>query len=160
MGKIGLSFGFLALAGVAYAVYFDYQRHHSAEFRHRLKKSKKEMQKLEQKKKKEGIQHIAAVVQKSLTENPLPTTMDTEFFSTELTRGEQLAAVPGKEIDAALHFFRAISVYPNPQSIIKVLQTSVRPDINDYVLQMIAIAPPPSLRNMVNEAVQNANEAD
>ena len=83
----GLTITAIAAAAIAgYAVYFDYQRRNSADFRKSLKKREVKQKKLKAKKEAESKQNKLEAVKKALLEdlaqNPIPTDLtEREAFS-------------------------------------------------------------------------------
>lgn len=158
MSKFTAVVATIAAATVAYAAYFDYARRHDANFRKSLRKSAKFHAKLETDKensiKSAKVAQVKQVLEESLRDEPLPTnpTEKETYFMTQVTQGEQLAAVPGNEIPAALAFYRALSVYPNPTDILSIYQKSIPGAVYDYIITMIAIKPPQSVASFLGGA--------
>lgn len=153
-------FGITALAATAaigYAVYFDYQRRNSVDFRKTLKKKavkhQKQSQKAQKETKKSKFEAAKKAVEDDLAVNPLPTALaDKEpYFVSQLSMGEQLAALPDKQIEAALCFYKALAVYPNPTDILGVLQKVTPEEIYETVVMMIAARPPPPVSSVLNQ---------
>lgn len=156
-----------ATFALGYVAYFDYQRRHNASFRKQLSKSKKAAAQASKASdaasKQVKVQLVKEILVKSLTEDPIPTDVHKkeEFFMTSVTMGEQLASIPGNELEAALQFYRALSIYPNPTDILNIYQKSIPPAVYEYVIMMIAINPPSSVASFLNEgAAAAAPEAE
>lgn len=155
-----------ASAALGYAVYFDYQRRNSPEFRKALKKKavkhKKHAEKTEKENKKSKFEAAKKAVEEDLAANPLPTDLSEKesYFVTHITMGEQLAALPDKKTEAALCFYKALAIYPNPTEILAVLQKATREDIYEMVVMMIAAKPPPPVTSVLNPdaAVESKTE--
>ncbi|CCH45357.1 Mitochondrial import receptor subunit TOM20 [Wickerhamomyces ciferrii] len=167
MGKFSYIFATAAALTLGYAVYFDYNRRTNPEFRKQLKKSKKHHEKKVIEHEKEVKSVKLDTVRKALEESlkndsPVPTDPSEKerFFMTEVTQGEQLSAQPGSELESAIHFYRALSIYPNPTDILSIYQRSVPQDIYDYVIMMVALQPPQSVASMLSESVQLDQEQD
>ncbi|KAH3688716.1 hypothetical protein WICPIJ_000316 [Wickerhamomyces pijperi] len=147
---------------LGYVIYFDYQRRNSAEFRKSLFKNKKRAEQnskaSEAASKQVKVQLVKQILVKSLAEDPIPTDAHKkeEFFMTSVTMGEQLASMPGAELEAALQFYRALSIYPNPTDILNIYQKSIPSAVYEYVIMMIAINPPSSVASFLNEGAASA----
>lgn len=149
---------FTAVAGtalVAYAVYFDYKRRSSPDFRKSLKKKSVKQQKQAAKEhedsKKSKLDTIKKALAADLEANPVPTELSEKenFFMQQVALGEQLAALPDKKIEAALCFYKALAVYPNPTDILGIYQRSVPEDVYEIVVMMIAVQPPAAVTNIL-----------
>ncbi len=167
MAKFGITLSLVAATLIGYAVYFDYQRHHSSEFRQNLKKSEKQFQKkAEKNKKKESrakLEQVKSKLLTSLDKDPVPKDISEKesYFMKQLGVGEQLAASPGKEIDAALCFYKALAVHPNPTDILNIYQRTVPEHVYELVVMMIAIKPPLAVVNILGEAsIEELNKSD
>lgn len=142
---------------VGYCVYFDYTRRTSPEFRTKLRKNTKKTIKSkvkdEEKDKKAKYEDIKAKLSASLVEEPVPEEMDQKqpFFISQVAKGEQLALSPDTELDAAICFYKALSIYPNPTDILGIYQRSVPEAVYQLIVMMIAIQPPQALANVLGE---------
>ncbi|ODV64072.1 TOM complex receptor protein TOM20 [Ascoidea rubescens DSM 1968] len=151
-------------AFVCYLVYFDYNRRHSVEFRKKLKKTKKnhykQQLKSKQNAKKVKLEQIKSRLLKSLADEPIPTdlTDKEQIFINHVGKGEQLAAVAGKEIDSALNFYRALAVYPNPTDLLSIYQRTVPENIYEIVVSMIAIQPPNTVVNILRDSISSLDQ--
>lgn len=67
----------------------------------------------------------------------------------QVALGEQLAVKPNQKIEAALCFYKALVVYPNPTDILGVYQRSVPEDVYEIVIMMIAVQPPAAVSNIL-----------
>lgn len=155
MGKF-LTIGILASsAAVAYALYFDYTRRTSPDFRKNLKKKAVKQQKVEAKEheasKKSKLENVRKALSIELESNPIPTALAEKegFFMQQVALGEQLANSSDKKIDAAICFYKALAVYPNPTDILGIYQRSVPEDIYELVVMMIAVKPPAAVTNIL-----------
>lgn len=154
-----LTFASIAAAGVvAYAVYFDYNRRNSPEFRKQLSKRKAHQQKQAAKAQEASRKNRMLEVKKALAEdlaaNPIPTDLakKEEFFMEQVATGEQLAKNPDTKIDAALRFYKALAVYPNPTDIMGIYQKTVPEDVYELLVMMIALQPPATITNIIGGA--------
>lgn len=161
MGKFSYILAAAATLTVGYAVYFDYERRNSPEFRRKLKKSKKHHEKEVIQDAKEAksvkLEAVKAALIESMKDGEVPPADPAEkerFFMTQVTMGEQLSAVPGNELNAAIHFYKALSIYPNPTDILNIYQRSVPAEIYEYIIMLIALQPPQAVANILSESVQ------
>ncbi|PPR02662.1 hypothetical protein CVT24_002145 [Panaeolus cyanescens] len=123
----------------AYAVYFDYKRRNDVEFRKKLRKEKKRVEKsVAQSKETESKAATSTLSPESLKEvlanikkEPLPQSQEEKeaYFMQQVSVGEQLAAQgPVFYLPAASAFFRALRIYPSPVELIVIYEkTIVRP---------------------------------
>jgi import receptor subunit TOM20 len=150
---------------LGYAVYFDYSRRHNPEFRKKLRKINEEhaeeKEAAKTKAKTAQVEVIQKVLMQSLAEEPIPTDAASKeaYFMKQVTTAEQLAAIPGSEIESALAFYRALAVYPNPTDILNVYQNSVPKHIYEYVIMMMALQPPLSIASFLGDQ-ELAEEAE
>ncbi|CUM67991.1 uncharacterized protein PRCAT00005705001 [Priceomyces carsonii] len=155
MGKGGIITAVAATAVIGYAVYFDYTRRHSSDFRKTLKKKAVKQQKVAEKEqeesKKSKVETIKKALSADLEANPIPSDLAEKenFFMQQVALGEQLATTPDKKVDAALCFYKALSVYPNPTDILGIYQRSVPEDVYEMVVMMIAVQPPKAVTNIL-----------
>ncbi|ANZ73936.1 BA75_00620T0 [Komagataella pastoris] len=153
-------------ATVGYAIYFDYQRRNNSSFRKTLKKNSKSYQKKLQKDKEQSKKQTLVLLKKrleqALKEEPVLSDVaeKEQYFYKHITLGEQLSSVPNKEIDAAIEFYKALSTYPNPTSILNIYQKSVREDIYELVVMLIAIQPPQAVVNILGESSLQSSHGD
>ncbi|RKP28465.1 protein import receptor MAS20 [Metschnikowia bicuspidata] len=154
--RIALHIASVAAAGmVAYAVYFDYNRRNSPKFRKQLRKRQHREQKQAAKAQEESKKAKMLAVKKALTEdlaqNPLPTDLSKkeEFFLENVAVGEQLANDPNTKIEAALKFYKALAVYPNPTDIMGIYHKTLPEDVYELLVMMIALQPPAAITNII-----------
>lgn len=154
-----LSIAAVAATGIlAYAVYFDYNRRNSPEFRKQLRKRQVKEQKQAAKAQEETRKSRMLAVKKALAEdlaqNHIPTELvkKEEFFMEQVATGEQLANNPDTKIEAALRFYKALAVYPNPTDIMGIYQKTVPEDVYELLVMMIAIQPPATITNIIGGA--------
>ncbi|KAJ7437081.1 hypothetical protein B0H11DRAFT_632966 [Mycena galericulata] len=142
----------LAIAGIsvcgllAYAVYFDYRRRSDPEFRKKIRKEKKRVDKsLAQS--REALAAANEVSEAELrealkqikSEPRIPTQEGREsYFLSQVGMGEQLAA-RGEPfyLPAALSFYRALAVYPSPAELLGIYQKTVPEPIVKIILALV-----------------------
>ncbi|EDK43424.1 mitochondrial import receptor subunit tom20 [Lodderomyces elongisporus] len=155
----------LAITGVAataiagYAIYFDYQRRNSKQFRKSLKKKAVKQKKIQEQHEKETKQSkldaVKTALLADLKENPIPTDLTEReaFFMEQVATGEQKAK--DDSIAAAICFYKALAVYPNPTDILGVYQKTVPEDVYELVVMMIAVYPPASVSSILSKGGPN-----
>ncbi|KAK0243121.1 MAS20-domain-containing protein [Armillaria nabsnona] len=132
-----------AVAGlVAYAVYFDYKRRNDAEFRKRLRKEKKRVDKSIASSSAQPSAVSADSLREALErvkkeEVPLSPAERENYFMSQVAMGEQLALQgPDFQLPAALSFYRALRVYPSPVELMVIYEKTVPEPIFKMVIQM------------------------
>ncbi|KAJ7462173.1 hypothetical protein FB451DRAFT_1341170 [Mycena latifolia] len=119
---------------IAYAVYFDYKRRTDPDFRKKIRKQKKRVDKsLAQS--REALAASSGVSEAELREalkliksEPPPPTQEAKenYFMSQVAMGEQLAARgEAFHLPAALSFYRALVVYPSPPELLGIYQKTV-----------------------------------
>jgi import receptor subunit TOM20 len=157
MNKFLAISGVVATAVVGYAVYFDYSRRNSPEFRRKLKKrslkQRKETEKKQTESKKLELETIKQALLADLAANPLPTDLSEKetFFMQQVSLGEQIAAKAGSKVEAAICFYKALAVYPNPTDILGIYQRSIPQEVYEVVVMMIAVQPPAAITNILGK---------
>lgn len=155
----------------AYAIYFDYQRRNSPEFRKTLKRKLKkhqELEKLAQAQAKEAkLAQVGEFLTVELAKDPIPQDQSKResAFAANVEIGEKLAMTSGKEMEAALKFYKALSLYPNPADLLGIYQRSVPEPVYEYIVLMIAILPPSNVSsflsgNLGGSTVSGSGNAD
>jgi len=61
------------------------------------------------------------------------------YFMQEVARGEQLCQEGADAMDAALCFYRALKVYPQPRELITIYDKTVPKPVLDVLAEMIAV---------------------
>ncbi|AMD18812.1 HBL090Cp [Eremothecium sinecaudum] len=143
-----------ALAG--YAVYFDYQRRHSADFRKNLRRKIKKQKALEQaaqeQEKQAKLSHVGDFLTMELAKEPIPqdSSEKQDFFKSNIEEAELLSKLPGKELDSALKFYKALAVYPSPAELLGIYQRSIPESVYEYIVLMIALLPPANVSSFLS----------
>ncbi|KAJ3754171.1 hypothetical protein EV360DRAFT_96701 [Lentinula raphanica] len=127
--------GIAALSVVAYAVYFDYKRRNDVDFRKKLKKDKKRVDKsiassnasLPPDSGVVGTEELREALEQVKAEQvPVSPEQKEAYFMTQVSAGEQLALQgPMFYLPAALSFYRALRVYPSPVELMMIYQKTV-----------------------------------
>ncbi|KAF8634791.1 hypothetical protein AX15_000707 [Amanita polypyramis BW_CC] len=144
----------LTIAGItvatgllAYVAYFDYKRRNDVEFRKKLRKEKKRIDKVvaESKTSEEpsGTEAVTpeklrdALEQVKNEETPKTPTEKEAYFMQHVGIGEQLAGQgPEFHLPAALSFFRALRVYPTPVELILIYQKTVPEPVFKLIMEL------------------------
>ncbi|CAG8712923.1 7087_t:CDS:2, partial [Racocetra fulgida] len=133
---IGL--GVLGVIGIGYVIYWDYMRQNDREFR------KKWTEKLRQAAAEVAKDRITAFVKKAVDEVskenfPTDVAAKEKYFMDQVSNGETLLA-EGKErhLDAALCFYKALKVYPNPVELIMIYQKTVPEAVVNVIYEMMS----------------------
>ncbi|KAK5132313.1 hypothetical protein LTR08_009221 [Meristemomyces frigidus] len=147
----------LATAGLAYALYFDYRRRHDLSFRRALKKQHKATLKAAEQDAKASEQsqkqRIKQLVVEANDEGFPKDPEETEgYFMQEVARGEGMCSDGSDPVEAALCFFRALKVYPQPRELISIYDKTVPKPILDILAEMIAVDPSISVSGSSSDA--------
>ncbi|KAK4223769.1 mitochondrial outer membrane translocase complex, subunit Tom20 domain-containing protein [Podospora fimiseda] len=133
----------VATGVLAYAVYFDYRRRTSAEFRRELRREERRQARSakEQAVADARAQKLALyqAVDDAKAEG-FPTSSDEKeaYFLEQVQAGELLGPDPTKALEAALAFYKALKVYPTPGDLINIYDKTVSKPILDLLAEMIA----------------------
>lgn len=145
----------LAVGTLGYLVYFDYKRHNDPEFRRSLSKAerkyKKEKEMMASAQKEHLKTQIEEALRDSLLNDPIPESLEAreKFFVTEIARADELINLGESQfIPAALAFYRALCVYPNPVDLLGIYDKSVRQPVLDILRTMVLIEPPLAIKNV------------
>ncbi|KAJ4479127.1 hypothetical protein J3R30DRAFT_3289650 [Lentinula aciculospora] len=138
--------GIAALSIVAYAVYFDYKRRNDVDFRKKLKKDKKRVDKSIASSKASipsdpsavGVDEVREALELVKAEQvPVSPEEKETYFMTQVASGEQLSLQgPMFSLPAALAFYRALRVYPSPVELMVIYQKTVPEPIFKLVIQL------------------------
>ncbi|KAE8036864.1 hypothetical protein FH972_009497 [Carpinus fangiana] len=135
--------GVITTSALAYAIYFDHKRRNDPDFRKSLKREGRRQAKaakIEQEQQgKEERQRLRDLVDEAFEEGVPDTAEEKEqVFMLEVGEGEKLCNDPTKVKEAALCFFRALKVYPNPQELMTIYDKTVPKPVLDAIAEMIA----------------------
>ncbi|CAR24239.1 Mitochondrial import receptor subunit TOM20 [Lachancea thermotolerans] len=153
----------VAIAG--YAAYFDYQRRNNPDFRkslkRKLKKHAEEEKQAKERAKQQKLAHVGEYLTAELAKDPVSTdpTQREAVFTSNVELGERLASVAGNELESALKFYKALSVYPNPADLLGIYQRSVPEAVYEYIVLMIAIMPPVNVSTFLSGGAQGGPAA-
>ncbi|OJK04687.1 hypothetical protein ASPACDRAFT_38246 [Aspergillus aculeatus ATCC 16872] len=127
---------------LAYAVYFDHKRQTDPEFRRALKRNNRRMARVEKEEAEaQGAmqrESIKAAVQQAKDEG-FPTDLEEKeaYFMGQVARGESLCAE--EPVEAALCFYKALKVYPQPKDLISIYDKTVPKEVLEILAEMVAM---------------------
>ncbi|ORY18996.1 mitochondrial outer membrane translocase complex, subunit Tom20 domain-containing protein, partial [Clohesyomyces aquaticus] len=147
---------------LAYAVYFDHRRRTDPEFRKQLKReSKKQARAAKEEAEAQGKEQKKAIRDAVERANEEGFPKDPEeveaYFMQEVAQGEGLCqqgttrpvngghdvvadCITGADsVEAALCFYRALKVYPQPRELINIYDKTVPKPVLDILAEMIAV---------------------
>ena len=153
---------------LAYAVYFDHKRQTDPEFRKALKReSRREARIARTNAEAQGAQQKESIktAVAAAKEEGFPTDVEDKeaFFMSEVARGETLCQdgtfplstikptqhyrasltkhADSNQVEAALCFYKALKVYPQPSDLISIYDKTVPKPVLDILAEMIATDP-------------------
>lgn len=149
----GIITSVVAAGALGYLIYFDYMRRNSKEFRQYLSRrnAKFEKARLEAQDEQQSRQRkeILEAIETSLQNDPLPSSLQgrEQVFMSEVSHADELLrGGSSQHMAAALCFYRALLVYPNPTDLLSVYESSIRPEeVLELVRTMVLIRPPQSV---------------
>ncbi|KAF2473771.1 protein import receptor MAS20 [Lindgomyces ingoldianus] len=129
---------------LAYAVYFDHRRRTDPEFRKQLKReSKRQARAAKEEAEAQGKEQKKAIRDAVERANEEGFPKDPEeveaYFMQEVAQGEGLCQQGADSIEAALCFYRALKVYPQPRELINIYDKTVPKPVLDVLAEMIAV---------------------
>ncbi|WRT68678.1 uncharacterized protein IL334_005657 [Kwoniella shivajii] len=136
----------VALTGfLGYAVYFDYMRRNSPEFRKGLKKQHKKLavaaeaqSKAEKERNSKQLREALVLLQNEPT--PSSPEQQEAYFQEQVAEGEKLATMgPEYQVQAASHFYRALRVYPQPIELLGIYQRVVPPPVFALLIELTSL---------------------
>lgn len=141
---VAASVGTVATGLIAYAVYFDYKRRNDPNFRKELKKQSKRQARVAKEEAEANTvrqrEAIKAAVEEAKQEGfPSADVEEREaYFMQEVARGESLSGEGTNNVEAALCFYKALKVYPQPSDLITIYDKTVPKPVLDILAEMIA----------------------
>ncbi|KAL2214950.1 putative mitochondrial import receptor subunit [Thermoascus aurantiacus ATCC 26904] len=141
---VAASAGALLTGLLAYAVWFDYKRQSDPEFRRALKRNNrrlaravKEEVEAQGAKQREAIKRAVAQAK----DEGFPTDLEEKeaYFMGQVAKGESLCAEGNNNIEAALAFYKALKVYPQPKDLIAIYDKTVPKDVLEILAEMVAL---------------------
>ncbi|KAL2891780.1 Mitochondrial import receptor subunit tom-20 [Ceratocystis lukuohia] len=134
-----------AAAGlVAYAIYFDYMRRGSSDFRRSLRRNERRKARAERDEADAAVvqrrQRVKIALMQALAQGfPTDVAQKEAYFMEHVGAGEQLSADPSQALDAALAFYKALKVYPTPRDLIRIYDQTVPKHVLDTLAEIIAL---------------------
>ncbi|GFF30247.1 mitochondrial import receptor subunit (Tom20), putative [Aspergillus udagawae] len=141
---VAASAGTILTGLLAYAVYFDHKRQTDPEFRRSLKRNNRRLARaVKEEAEAQGAmqrESIKKVVQQAKDEG-FPTDLEEKeaYFMGQVARGESLCAEGSDQIEAALCFYKALKVYPQPKDLISIYDKTVPKDVLEILAEMVAM---------------------
>jgi len=140
---VAATVGTVATSLVAYAIYFDHRRRTDPGFRKQLKRESKRQARAA---KEEAEAHTSKqrqalkIAVEEAKEEGFPTDVEEKeaYFMNEVARGEQLSQDGSDNVEAALCFYKALKVYPQPSDLITIYDKTVPKPVLDILAEMIA----------------------
>ncbi|KAL1917887.1 uncharacterized protein VTP21DRAFT_3721 [Calcarisporiella thermophila] len=135
----------LAAAGVGYAIYFDHKRRNDPQFRRKLKKEKKRAQKVKQEKEEASKKELLDSLKSALEEvdkEKFPDSVEAKekYFMDYISKGEALFVQgESKHQEAAICFFKALKVYPQPMELVMIYQKTIPESVFALVMGMMQL---------------------
>ncbi|KAI9209377.1 MAS20 protein import receptor-domain-containing protein [Polychytrium aggregatum] len=135
----------VGILGVGYAIYFDQRRQHDRDFRKKIKKQKKEAQRLaalDKVAQEDAVRKAAAAAGPSepvKLEDPSKLSAEERqayFMKVLQTAEELLAQGPTQYQKAAQYFYHALKMYPDPMQLLMVLQQAVPPPVFELIMEL------------------------
>ncbi|KAF3936281.1 hypothetical protein ABW19_dt0207125 [Dactylella cylindrospora] len=129
---------------LAYAIYFDHRRRHDPEFRKQLARERRRHAKAQKAAIEAESENQKAQLREAVqraNEEGYPTDVEERetYFMNEVAMGEQLlAGGESKAVDAALCFYKALRVYPDPKNLVGIYEKTVPKNVLDILAQAIA----------------------
>ncbi|KAL5359900.1 mitochondrial outer membrane translocase complex, subunit Tom20 domain-containing protein [Aspergillus floccosus] len=129
---------------LAYAVYFDHKRQTDPEFRRALKRNnRRHARAVKEEAEAQGAQEREAIkkaVQQAKDEG-FPTDLEEKeaYFMGQVAKGESLCAEGADKLEAALCFYRALKVYPQPKDLISIYDKTVPKEVLEVLAEMVAL---------------------
>ncbi|KAF2873426.1 mitochondrial outer membrane translocase complex, subunit Tom20 domain-containing protein [Massariosphaeria phaeospora] len=141
---VAFGVGTVVTGVLAYALYFDHKRRTDPDFRKQLKReSKKQARAAKDEADAKGKEQKQAIQEAVARANEEGFPKDPEeveaYFMQEVAQGEGLCQQGADSVDAALCFYRALKVYPNPRELINIYDKTVPKPVLDVLAEMIAV---------------------
>ncbi|PKX95208.1 TOM complex receptor protein TOM20 [Aspergillus novofumigatus IBT 16806] len=141
---VAASAGTILTGLLAYAIFFDHKRQTDPEFRRSLKRNNRRLARaVKEEAEAQGAMQREAIkkaVQQAKDEG-FPTDLEEKeaYFMGQVARGESLCAEGSDQIEAALCFYKALKVYPQPKDLISIYDKTVPKDVLEILAEMVAM---------------------
>ncbi|KAJ5159414.1 Mitochondrial import receptor subunit tom20 [Penicillium canariense] len=141
---VAASAGTVITGLLAYAVYFDHKRQTDPDFRKSLKRNNRKLAKaVKEEAAAQGAAQRDAIKQavQRAKEEGFPTDLEEKeaYFMTQVAKGEGLCAEGSDNIEAALAFYKALKVYPQPKDLISIYDKTVPKECLEVLAEMVAM---------------------
>ncbi|GMF77009.1 unnamed protein product [Aspergillus oryzae] len=139
---VAASAGTVLTGLLAYAIYFDHKRQTDPEFRKSLKRNNRRLARaVKEEAEAQGAQERESIkksVQQAQDEG-FPTDLEEKeaYFMGQVARGESLCAED--KVEAALCFYKALKVYPQPKDLISIYDKTVPKEVLEILAEMVAM---------------------
>ncbi|KAL8931019.1 MAG: hypothetical protein Q9208_000121 [Pyrenodesmia sp. 3 TL-2023] len=135
--------GALATGFLAYAFYFDHKRRTDPEFRKALKRESRRIAKAAKEEAEAQGQQQRRQIRQAVDdrkEEGFPTSVEESeaFFMNMVGQGETLQSNEATHIEAALCFYSALKVYPQPGDLIAIYDKTCPKPVIDILAEMVA----------------------
>ncbi|PKY09345.1 putative mitochondrial import receptor subunit [Aspergillus campestris IBT 28561] len=143
---VAISTGTVLTGLLAYAVYFDHKRQTDPDFRKSLKRNNRRMARaVKEEVEAQGAHEretIKQVVQQAKDEG-FPTDLEEKeaYFMGQVAKGESICGEDADKIEAALCFYKALKVYPQPKDLIAIYDKTVPKEVLEVLAMMVAMDP-------------------
>ncbi|CAI7592456.1 unnamed protein product [Penicillium manginii] len=141
---VAVSAGTIITGLLAYAAYFDYKRQSDPEFRKSLKRNNRKIAKaVKEEEEAHGAaqrEAIKAAIQ-SVKAEGFPTDLEEKesYFMNQVAKGEGLCSEGDNQIEAAIAFYKALKVYPQPKDLISIYDKTVPKEVLEILAEMVAL---------------------
>ncbi|KAL8755987.1 MAG: hypothetical protein Q9184_004650 [Pyrenodesmia sp. 2 TL-2023] len=131
------------LSATAYAFYFDHKRRTDPEFRKALKRESRKIAKAAKEEAEAQGQQQRREIRQAVDdrqEEGFPTSVEEKeaFFMNMVGQGENLQSNEATHIEAALCFYSALKVYPQPSDLIAIYDKTCPKPVIDILAEMVA----------------------
>ncbi|KAK9454798.1 hypothetical protein V1511DRAFT_511450 [Dipodascopsis uninucleata] len=141
----------ITVSAAAYALYFDYQRRHSPNFRKKLRQNERKYRKTielsKQKELEEAKETLKESIIQSLKDDPVTVTSAAQFeslMSQELMKIDAYMRQGDKKYnDMVISIYRLLVLHPVPAQILEALKQNIPEEVMQLVLEFVKILPIP-----------------
>jgi import receptor subunit TOM20 len=129
---------------LAYVAWFDYKRQSDPEFRRALKRDNRRIARAvrEEVEAQGAMQREAikkAVAQAKAEGFPADLEEREAYFMGQVAKGESICAEGTNNIEAAIAFYKALKVYPQPRDLIAIYDKTVPKEVLEIFAEMVAM---------------------
>ncbi|KAJ5102405.1 mitochondrial import receptor subunit (Tom20) [Penicillium alfredii] len=141
---VAVSAGTVLTGLLAYAAYFDHKRQTDPDFRKSLRRNNRRLARaVKEEAEAEGAAQREAIklaVQKAKDDGfPADLEEKESYFMNQVATGEGLCAEGSNQIEAALAFYKALKVYPQPKDLISIYDKTVPKEVLEILAEMVAM---------------------